>query len=286
MAAGDYTQIVKFLEHIGSHRPKKFPKFFYYKSDLVCLVLANKMFDLPIVLNRYKNHDHLFIQFDANEKTALFYAFDIREYTTGEHCNEEHGAIDWNTIENSFMRFLNMNLKELSSSSMPYSDVAGTTGKTSTVKTESQKTYGPTPAPMYEHVYGHHRGYRRYAAHGQQSNYGYNFNSDTYKQRCAFTDKLEAYSKEYKTSAATEFISVEMSKLIEDKNYDVIDAIFRYVFIDKMNLLTMRAMLSSTSSLTKSRGRDEFLEKFKTYVNKVKPSMANGILKGIEQANV
>jgi hypothetical protein len=287
MANGNYQQIVKFLEHIDAHKPKVFPKYYYPKGELICVINADKMFDLPAKLAKYKQHDEFYIQFNANDKTVLFYAFDIREFTTGEWCNEEVGGIDWDEIEHSFLRFLSMNLRDLSTSSNPYTDIMEASGDSCPIVSGKSEKPAVSRTPNYgPHLnqgtwgnhYGHSRGRYRHTENV------YSGGSETFKERSAFTDKLEVIMREHKTSAASDFIVESMRKFIDDKKFDLIDAMLRFMFTDKMNITTMKTMLVCTRECGNLKGRQEFMDKFKLRISKLKPKLAEVVMRDVNAA--
>jgi len=282
MANGMYKKIVDILEHIGHNSPTVFPKYFYLRdrtNPLVCIIDADMINSLPIEICRYSNHDEFYLQINANDKTVMFYAFDIKDYTTGDVKNEATGALDWEKVENQIYSFLVMHLQSLSSAPQPYTLIAD--GIHSSIAPVPHTRYqGPMP-------YGKTQSHRQDAHDHEEYDYSgihrgtsSGFNSD-YKERSAFTDKLEDFIKGSKTSAANDFIAEQIAIMVKDEKTDLIDSILRNIWFDRLNVSTMMSLLAHTRTL-KGPGRNEFLEKFRKHISKIKPKRADEILQKVE----
>jgi hypothetical protein len=297
-AEGNYLRITKFLRYITQFPIATFPTYFINKDECVCIVRADRLSSLPTTVSKYTQCDEFWIQFDADNKIATYYAFDIKDYTSGEIENEQRGEIGWDKIETQFFHFLATNLKELTCSSQPYSDLGGDNIK----QLPGSSILAPTaycPIPRNEDPDSHwrnenwgHGDYHRRGAHtaSQAPFYGPHHNPtpvyshEEYKERSAFTDKVEGYAKQHQTSLAIDFIHKSVPELVRDNKQALLDSILRFILIDRLNLPIMASLIEATKGLDKSRGREEFIEKYKAYIGKIRTKnvMANKFLARIE----
>jgi len=265
LPTSDYTTINKiytFLDQIKSN-PKRDVNYFFFDENKKFIVYGNKLKSLPMPWCKYYTNEEFYVHVDAINRRIQFYAFDIKDYITGERVNEATGIIEWSKeIEDIIYNFFVLNIKELSNATYPYSNVE--TNKSS----KTQQTAYTAPYTPPQNTY----------TQSDYNNHGY-YGSPAYKEREAFFDKVNDLLKYNKTAQATDFVFDKLNKMIEEKKTSIIDDIFRVIAFDKLNIPVMVSILEATKNIEGLKERDYFLGKVKTHLQKLKPSRANMVLK-------
>lgn len=254
----NYNKIHDFLDKIKVH-PKRDVKYFFIDDGKKFIVMGDKLKSLPLTYHAYYTKDEFYIHVDAINKTIQYYAFDIKDYNSGERINEATGTMPWSKeIEECIYNFFALNIKELSSSTFPYSGAGN----------YQQPPYHSNALPPYKPPMWQNESY---------SGYG----SSTYKDREAFCDKINDLLKQCKTAQATDYIIDNLNKMKEDKKLTTIDDILRLISFDKLNIATMLTILETTKSIEGLKDRGFFFDKVKTHLVKLKQSRVDMVLKRV-----
>lgn len=285
--SGNYARIIAIMAHIEANKPRAFPRFFYWKAENVCIVNLQRMTSLPVSAQRLKSFDEAYLQFDANTRSVAFFAFNFEDYQTGDTRDDETGPLLWDDIEASLLSFLTMNITDLSSSASPMTDIAragggspidSPTSHTDSVVTGTDSSYYRRTGPG-----AHHHTHR----HSQADNFGHNTNyqypqntygGETYKTRAAFTDRLEECLKANHTAEALEWIESQLAVMTAEKKIDAMEAILRFLLVDRLNIPTMLGLLRGTTAMTESKERKDFQEKCLRHIGRIQTKAARHIV--------
>lgn len=266
MTSKNLTRIKNYIDLIRK-KPKKDVNFFILEDGHTFIVDGGRLKLLPFDLHRLYAKDEFYIQIDAKEQKAMFYAYDIPDYTTGTHTKEEQGLIPWNDIEDCVYSFFVTEIDQLTESITPHLEAI---------------------EPINDsRNYNSHLGHSGYPSHSYAppshtatySGYG----TASYKEREAFFDKIWDLLKYNKTTTAMDLISNHLHKMCTDKKFDDIDTIFKMISFDKLTIPTMLKMLDATLESDKSlKARKDFFDKVKTHLTKIKPTRVGNILRNLE----
>lgn len=257
----NYNKIHNFIDLIKQN-PKKDVNYFFFDENKKFIVSGHKLKSLPAPHCAYYANEEFYVQVDVINRRVQFYAFDIKDYITGERINETTGIMEWcKEIEDSIYNFLVLNIKELSNATYPYSGVSEN-------KPKATQSYAPYVHKPYEPP--------TYNSYGSNS-----YGSPAYKEREAFLDKVNDFIKNNKTAQATDYIFDNLNKMNEEKKTTMIDDILRLIVFDKLNIPIMVSILEATKSINGLKDRGLFLGKVKSHLQKLKPSRVDMILKRV-----
>ena len=250
-------RIIQYIDFI-KRQPRE-QKYFSFDDGRAFFVDGNKIKMLPPEYAKYYNHDEFYLKIEPDVKKIMYYAFNVDSYQSTENIDEDLGYFDWDKVSEQIYTFLTLHLKELSTSSTPLVDISEKKESTPSSYSSSHPTYD-TSRSYSDTTY--------YAA---------------YKERDAFCNKLTDLLKASKTSIAVDHISNNIKKMCEDKKFDDLDMLLRWITFDKLNVPAMIALLNATRGADHLlKERKEFFGKVKTYLMKIKPARAEFLLRDLE----
>lgn len=265
-------RIINYVDLI-LRKPKRDVKFFSFDSESgkSFIVDGSRIKLLPLEYHKYYTRDEFFIHIDPIGKNAMFYAYDIEDYSTGKHVHEDEGFFKWEDIEQNIYNFFVLHIKELTDIIAPYLEVQ-----------DSKPSHTQIPGSYSSmNSNNNHSGFN----YNNQSYNTTGYGSPAYKEREAFYDKLWALLKDNKTSQAMDYIGAHITQMCADKKFEDLDSIFRLINFDKLNIPTMIGMLDCTKdSYASLKERKDFFNKVKTHITKIKPTRAASILNKYEIA--
>ncbi len=264
----NYQKIIRYVDLV-INSPKKDVKFFYFDDGKKFIVDGNRLKLLPFDFHKLYTKSEFYVHINPIEKIVMYYAYDIVDYISGKHINEEEGFMDWKDVEECIYNFFVINIKQLTDTIAPYTEVQESK---STQSSSSSSWHNPNPPQQY--------GYPVYSAY---NGYG----TVVYKEREAFFDKLWALLKENKTSHAMDLISAHIKKMCEDNKFEDLNTLLHVISFDKLNIPTMLGILDATNSNCDSiKARKDFLDKVKTHFTKIniKPARAERMLRNFISA--
>jgi hypothetical protein len=266
-------KIINYIDFIKKH-PREL-KYFSFDEGRRFIVDGNKIKMLPIEYSKYYNRDEFYICVDPDQKKIIYYAFDVVNYTSNEHTNDSLGYFDWDKVSNQVYAFLTLHLKELTTSSTPYHDVVEKKGGSTSSGSQAMTRYrSDSDFPNAGRGFG-----ERTTTTTTSSSYSFS----SYKERDAFCTKITDYLKENKTSIAIDHINNHIKKMCEEKKFDDLDYILRWITFDKLNIPTMIAFLDTTRGADHLlKERKDFYGKVKGHLMKIKPTLAGHILRNLE----
>lgn len=270
-AKTSHERILGILRYIQKNPAKKEVNYFTFDTGLVFMVAGKKVSFLPKEYAIYYGYDEFWLQFDAEEKKAMFYACVISDYRTGDRVKQVKGFIQWDKIEANLLTFLLTYLKELTGGVFPYSDLG--------VSSKEMVSSGPaTSADKKE-----------YGPAARQDSYSHTnslYSGDAYKERSAFYDKLYDMVKDGRSSIAIDFSNEYFTRMCGEKRFEELDIVFRILDIDKLNIPLMLEILNVSKGLDNSfKERKEFRNKVEARINKAKPISISYILSNMETSS-
>jgi len=262
--------IISYIDFI-----KRYPrehKYFSLDEGRKFIVDGNRIKMLPTEYAKHYTKNEFFVSIDPDNKKVIFYAFDLESIGSKNKINEDMGYFEWDRVVDQIYTFLSLHLKELTTATTPYTDIVEKNKQSSNSSSSEWKPPTTTPSQPYNS-----NGYGSYA------NSGYNYNSSSYKEREAFCSKITDLLKENHTSNAIDHISTTIIKMCEDKKFDDIDSVLRWITFDKLNIPTMLTLLSATRGADHLlKERKDFFGKVRNHIIKIKPTKAEYILRNLE----
>jgi hypothetical protein len=257
----NYNKIHDFLNLIRQN-PKNEVNYFFLDEENKFIVFGEKLKSLPVPHNKYYEKEQFYIHIDLPNKRVQFYAFDIKDYMSGERINEVGGTMSWSKeIEDSIYNFFVLNMKELSNATYPYSSL------NDNKQIKPMQSYAP-----YDKTYD-----KTYQTH----TYGTPYGSQAYKEREAFIDKVGDLLKTNKTSQTIDYISTTINKWSEEKKLTIIDDVLRLLNFDKLNIPAMVSVLEATKGIEGLKDRTFFYGKVREHIVKLKPNRVDMVLKRV-----
>lgn len=245
---------------------KKYPKevnFFALDVGRKFIVDGKKIKLLPTEYSKHNTKDEFYISVNPDLKKVIFYSCMIVDYTTEEKTDEELGHFEWDKVQNQILGFIVLHLSDLSTSSTPYKDSEKINGGCgfSTSHTPANQPYPPYTPPTYNNDY----------------------TSKDYKDRTAITDKLIDLLKANKTSLAIDHITTSIAGMCENKKFDSLDCLLKYIALDRLTIPAMLAILDATRGADHIlKDRKEFFFKVKNHLAKVRSSKIDNLLCNME----
>jgi hypothetical protein len=279
-------KIIGYIDYIQKH-PKEL-KYFSFDEGRKFIVDGNKIKMLPTEYAKYYQKDEFYISVDPDKRKVIYYAFDVEDYTTNKHKDESLGFFEWDKVSEQIFSFLTLHLKELTTATTPYSDIVekktGTTTSSSSHGSQAMSHYDARrfdsdyPTSGFSGGHNHNRGFDNSRSSSSTSNW-----NNSYREREAFCNKVTDLCKDCKTSLAIDHINTQVKKLCEEKKFEDLDNILRWITFDKLNIPTMIALLDTTRGADHIlKERKEFFGKVKTHLMKIKPARAEHILRNTE----
>lgn len=264
-----YQRILNYIDLIH-RKPRPGSGYFYFDEGKKFIIDGNKLKLIPTEFNHLLKKDEFYVHIDPVCKKIMYYAYDIEDYYSGQHTNEEEGFIDWDKFEDPIYNFLAYNIKELTESITPYHDVS-----------EPNKTTQPTTSAHNTPTHTQHNHFgSHYSSAYQPSPFSYG--TDAYKAREAFYDRLWDLLKGNKTSIAMDHIKAHFSKMFNEKKFEELDYLLKIIPFDKLNTMTMLGMLDATKEFSDNlKERQDFFNRVKTHITKLKPGRVEFVLKGL-----
>jgi len=274
-----HDKIINYIDFILKH-PREL-KYFSFDEGRTFIVDGNRIKMLPTEYAKFYQRDEFYISVDPDAKKVIYYAFDVENYTSDEHVNDSLGFFEWDKVSEQILTFLSLHLKELTTSTTPYTDIAEK--KTSTSSSSSSHSRGTEAmARCHNSDYPYSGSTGTYSGVGSSSTTRYNY-SNSYKEREVFNSKLTDLMKECKTAAAIDHIKENISKMCEEKKFENVDDILRWITFDKLNIPIMLTFLDLTRGADHIlKQRKEFYDKVKNHLMKIKPARAGHILRNME----
>lgn len=277
-------KIINYIDFIKKH-PREL-KYFSFDEGRKFIVDGNKIKMLPTEYAKYYNKDEFYISVDPDKQKVIYYAFDVEDYTSNKHKDEHLGYFEWDKVSEQIYAFLTLHLKELTTSSTPYTDITEKKGGSTTSHgSQAMTRYQSDPRHNsdYPNMGSGFSGGRGTTPSGVYSGVGSSNYSTNYREREAFCNKITDLLKEYKTSVAIDAINSHVKKMCEDKKFDDLDSILRWITFDKLNIPTMIALLDTTRGADHLlKERKDFFGKVKTHLTKINPARAEFILRNME----
>jgi hypothetical protein len=208
-------------------------EFFYVEDDTNSCLIDGKMIKmLPSEYNKYSKFDEFWIHIDADNRTINFVVYNIADFITNSHKDEERGILEWNKMLIPIATFFVANLQLLCSAIATInSNTSATTSHGSNMTNDAETRFGsktPTQYPYYK------------TPHDTSAW------EASYKERNTIKERFEALIKENKTGAAIEFINIAINKMCDEKKFSSLDLLM-FALPDTMNMPTMIAILKATA---------------------------------------
>ena len=277
----NYQRILNFIELI-QRKPKKDVKFFFFDKGKIFIVDGKMVKLLPLEYQKLASKDEFYLHINPEEKKIMYWAYNIKDFIEAKPIETEEGYIEWDKAENPIYNFFVTNIKKLSESSMPYSEVSGT--KTSSpVSGYVNKDHNAGDSFMSGST-------NKGSSYSGSSNYNSSYsdwNSASYKEREAFFDKLKSLIKENRTTFAIDLIDDQIGKMKAENRFDDINTIFNRIWMESLSTSTMIELLRVTAGDDgKIKERKGFYEKVKIHLGKmnIKPERQNKVLKNLMPA--
>jgi hypothetical protein len=271
MSEDRQAKIIGYIDYIKKNFREQ--RYFAFDTGRKFIVDGKKIKMLPTEYAKLNSKNEFYINVDPDAKKVIYYAFDLESLTDKEKTNEELGNFEWDKVVEQIYSFITLHLKELTTANTPYLDMDNG-GKSSSSDWSSR----PTSVPSSESWRNPTRQYDTSSSYNSSS-----YNSSSYKEREAFSGKVMDLLKECKTSSAIDFVSNTLAKMCEDKKFDDIDLVLRWLTFDKLNIPVMLAILSTTRGADHIlKERKEFYGKVKTHLTKIRPAKAEYFLRDLE----
>jgi hypothetical protein len=276
----DKHKVILQLVKLVNKKPNPNCDYFYLSANERSMIIdLDHMENLTPTLAQLSKLDKKYLFVDIlNPKILRYYGFNI-DPETQNFADEKEGEIFFSLVEDSLLKFFEENILEISKFDTPYSELYESLEKESTPSKVSsmQTTYSNPPCQQYN------RPVRDLIGTGydwRENNPTYkNFGSSVYKDREAFQDAVYALVKNNKTGEAVDYINDFMSnKNKEDK--ELLNSIFRFISLDKMDLLSGMALIKSTENMKYFISeRNDLIDKYKGLAYKASPRKNNRLYK-------
>jgi hypothetical protein len=265
-----YQRILKYARLVHS-KPKRNGVYYLHCYDDDKFIIDGGRFKmLPDEYLKYCRFDQFYIHIEPKAKRAMYYAYDIGDFTTGKKTNEEDGYFDWDKIETAVFNFFVINIRELVEMDNPYSENAG------------EQVFPAQYGNRYDDNARRSNGFNTHTSHHNPTTNSWAYNPNAYKEREAFYDKMNAFLKECQTSRAIDHINDTINKMYSDEKFDDLDTVVRMLPFDKMNIPSLLSMCRVLQDKPKVREGKHFFSKVKDHLTKLKPIKADTILRGLE----
>jgi hypothetical protein len=262
-----YDRIINYIKLVQD-KPKLGCEFFYFDYNKRFVVSGDKLKIKPKTYQDLYLKDECYIHVDPDLRRVIYYGFDIENFITGKRINEVEGVIEWDqAVEDIIYNFFVMNIKDLSSSVVPYMDAHSD----KETKKNNFSSFGSAP-------FGSAPSQSGYVPPANYNNQSSGFISH-YREREAFTEKLFARLKANETAVAMDYIDEEVGKFLTSKKFTCVDDMLRFIAMDKLTIPAMIEILSATRGADHIlKDRTLFFNKVKDYIAKVKPSKVEHLL--------
>ena len=284
----DYIDYIK-------RSPKEMKWFFIDNKHPRAFVMSgHRLKLLPLEYAKYYNSEEFYVHVNVDNQDVMYCAWDesfVAHIGGEEHTNQSEGHMDWHKVEDTICNFLTTNMKELTTATTPFADMAklrtpysemGKIPGTGDGEISDRSNYRPMHGPMQ------HRTVDR-APTEKTDNVYYSYKPDfaygsaEYKERDAFVNQITSFMKDGKTTSAIESISDTFEHLNNEKRFTMMDSILTNLTFDKLNIPTIIALLRKTREADVDlKKRKDFSEKVKTHLVKIRATRASAIVAEIE----
>ena len=266
MPTEDKSALIYRWLNLINKKPNQNCKFFWLGENEKAIIIDLEM--MPTLLMRLVQLDKcekkfLFVDMFA-PKNVRFFGFDI-DGKSRELVNEVKGHIPFFEAEDALFTFLEDHAAELSKWHKPYTSILD-----EEISREKSHTNIMGPGPLTPEI-------GKKCSSAQTVNYPYtsqpsinNYSSynSSYKEREDFIDKLYFLVKCGRSSLAIDYVNSFLEEKVEDK--DLVNAIYKMIVIDKLDLFVARQLLLSTNEKKDLfSDRKIFAEKFKEFSKRV-----------------
>ena len=273
MSSDTFENIKKWAKVINEKPNYDCTHFYLSDNEKSMIIDLKRMEKTPQVLQKLdeKEKAYLFIDLD-NDKIIRYYAFNISP-TTYAYTDEIDGKLMFVLAATSILKYIEDNISDLCTNTTPRSRLAEI-DKPNYERLIPQSTF-PVHSPSGTQ-YGKHLG-------GSPAQHEAWSNTSTlslgYKEREQFLDTLYSLVKFARTAAAVDHIRSFVEKK-KDSDKEMLNTIFRFISIDRLNLISIKELLLTTESIKDDLvERASVLTKFKTLVMNTKAKKATSILK-------
>jgi hypothetical protein len=267
-----HGKIENYVSWIKAH-PNKAVRYFTFDDGKKFIVSGDRLKLMPLEYDKFRSKDGFWVHVDIDIKTVMYYAFDIEDYTTGKHINDEEGFFDWDKVEEPIYNFLVLNIDDLATLKINHGKALSTTTeqfceipRRSSISDYTKPINAYTPPAYTPPNYNSH-------------NY---YGSPEYKAREAFYDKLNAFLKQNNTVYAIDFINENIETMCKEKKFSEIDTWLNFMVFDKLNVPAMLGILRATNNIDNVlKNRKDFFEKVQRFLIKIKPGLVDNLLKDL-----
>lgn len=257
-------KIVDFVDEI-KRNPVNDIEYFLIDGNKF-IVDGKKIPNLPSEYEKFRAKNEFYLYVDPEKRSIQYFSYNILTSDAGAYSDIDEGNINWQFLEKSLFNFFVLHIGCLSSS----------------IGKSSKKAFEPSSHinKPSENTSAHHNPnvrvgntntppYNPYGSSNYSNNYAATFNTDRYKMKEAFFDKVKSYIKDNNSSSAANYVSERINALAAEEKFDDIDFIFRFIDLDKFNTYVMLSSLKSMKPIAASlKERKDYLDKVKTHLAK------------------
>lgn len=265
-----YSIILKWIKLINK-RPNNDCEFFYLSdSGSEMIIDLFMMKNLTLTLKQLLSKDRAYVFINIYKKSVRYYAFKLNNETL-DSFDEVDNYISYKSIEDSLYLFLEENALKISKWNISFSQML-----------TKENNLLPKSLPLNKCVINNYD--ENYNKPYYQNNYKveHNSNLSNYKDRELFQDTIFSLIKDGRTGNVIDCIS-DFINLKAKENLELINSVFNFNFIQKLDLFSIKHLLFSTANLDQEKipDRKYLVSRYKTLILTVNENKRENMLKDI-----